>query len=172
MSRLVAIDPDTKACGVALFVDGRLRRALALPVSDFAAIAPLRAEQGDSLCVIERPRMYGRVGDQRDFLDLAVIVGRAQEIMRAQGYEVQLVEPRVWKGGAPKRITSLRVWARLSAQERCRVDLPARALRALDAGQGVASGRSSDVLDAVGIGLWALGRTTAPEAPCRATPYK
>ena len=81
-----------------------------------------------------------------------------QQVAARAGAQFVLVEPRTWKGGAPKGVTSLRVFDELDDAERALCEIPGAALRKLRAGRGVASGTGSDVLDAIGIGLWKLGR--------------
>lgn len=161
--RLVSTDPDVVAPGMAFFVDTVLLKAFALPLeraikclADECAFIPfLKQSVG---FVIEMPQQYGRVGDQRDFLAVARVVGRFEQVAIQNGAEVRVIEPRAWKGQVPKRVMSVRVWQALSADERLAVDISLQARKKLNSGAGVESGEASDALDAVGIGLWALGR--------------
>lgn len=154
--RLVAIDPDTKKPGVACFVDGALSQAFALPVE--RALHWMPAFVPD-IVLCEMPQQYGRKGDQRDFLALARVVGRFEQLASEKGYAFEAIKPAQWKGTTPKAVCTLRVWEELSTEERWgRLRLPASARSRLERGQGLSSGEGSDVLDAIGIGLWKLGR--------------
>lgn len=159
MSRLVTIDPDLTACGVALFVDDRLVWAGAAS----AEIALLKAhmhfdpEFADVL-ICEMPQQYGRVGDQRDFLALARLVGRFEQWTLEAGHDFRVVAPHEWKGRTPKDVCTRRAWEALARGERDAIQLPTSARRVLERGGGLKSGRGSDVMDAAGIGLWRLGR--------------
>jgi hypothetical protein len=102
-----------------------------------------------SRAVIEMPRWYPREHeiDINDILDLACLVGRLQGRLEEKGVDVELVYPRTWKGTVPKDIHNKRVLAALSKEELAK--LPKRP-RAKD--------YDHNMLDAVGIGLWKLGR--------------
>jgi hypothetical protein len=102
-----------------------------------------------SRAVIEMPRWYPREHeiDVNDLLDLACLVGRLQGRLEEKGVDVELVYPRTWKGTVPKDIHNKRVLAALSKEELAL--LPKRP-RAKDF--------DHNLLDAVGIGLWKLGR--------------
>ncbi len=65
------------------------------------------------------------------------------------GVEPEYVEPGQWKGATPKDISHARIWAALTADE--------RALLA-KAGEGVAPSKRHNIVDACGLGLWAVGR--------------
>lgn len=139
---LVAIDPGANQ-GWALFdLDGRLVRC--------GLGAPPAATYG----VVERPVIYPR-GQQRarprDIITLALRAGETAGALRAAGAcVVEYVEPRVWKRGAIKKAVSHR---------RIRAKLTAAELRVVAAGsKGLSASKKLDVLDAVGIGLFTVGR--------------
>lgn len=93
--------------------------------------------------LIEVPEYQrGRRVNPNDLITLALRVGRIQGRVLAAGGTVELVTPSSWKGNVPKRIHNARTLARLTPEER--VIVPANARH--------------DVIDAIGIGLWRLGR--------------
>jgi hypothetical protein len=141
---LIAIDPGVRRVGLALFDEKTLTFAVLLDVTD----GPLHFVPRAPRVVLEVPRIYPasrQKGDPNDLLALARIVGRLQEHYLAAGADVELIEPRTWKGTLPKEAMTERIRGRLSAAERARVAPVARSLE-------------HNVLDAVGIGLHALGR--------------
>lgn len=143
MTDVLSIDPGVHRVGLALFEDQGLAFAAMFPVPDGPFDYP-RAPR----VLLEVPRIYPasrQKGDPNDLLALARIVGRLQEHYLAAGADVELVEPRTWKGTLPKEAMTERIRGRLSAAERARVAPVARSLE-------------HNVLDAVGIGLHALGR--------------
>lgn len=162
---IVAVDPDTVNPGVACFAtNGVLVQAFAAGVDSAVTHVDgwLYPRGAPTQLVIEMPQMYGRQGDQRDFLRLATVVGRFQQAALARGARVELVPPKKWKGEVPKGVCSLRIWRALNEWERrVATSIPDAARRKLEAGRGVASGEGSDVIDAIGIGLWKLGRLHA-----------
>lgn len=164
MSRLIAIDPDTKTPGVAAFSDGVLSGAFAdASAYDFVADYLRRAPFTEPVVLVaECPQTYdGRAarGDPNDLIAVAVCVGRFVQLGKTAGARVLLVTPRAWKGTVRKDITIMRAWEELSATERKVCDLTPQARRTLDSGRGLTDGASCDAMDAVALGLRALGRT-------------
>lgn len=166
MKRLVAIDPDTKESGLAFFVDGKLIDAR----SGAMAPAPGLVEHGaidqldnflngeDCAVVCEMPQHYGGKGDVRDFLEVARVVGRFEQIAYYASASFEAVPSKRWKGETPKEVCTLRVWEQLLYVEQAQVEILDGAKKRLDSGRGYSSGHVSDILDAIGIGLWKLGR--------------
>jgi len=153
--RVIAIDPDTRKCGYAHFNLRTLVHACAVDMEDLA----LRLQyHKPSLVVCEMPQQYGRVGDQRDFLALARVVGNIEQACVMLKIPFEAVTPQQWKGQTPKNVCTLRTWEKLDRVERAGVEIPKTAQRTLERGNGVKSGEGSDVLDAIGIGLWRVGR--------------
>lgn len=100
------------------------------------------------LVLIEVPRWYPHDhSDVNDLLDLSVYVGELKRFYEAMGCVVERVWPRTWKGNVPKEITNRRTLAALSPGE---LELLPRRPRAKD--------HDHNMLDAVGLGLWKLGR--------------
>ncbi len=161
MKRLIAIDPDTVASGLAFFEDGVLSTATAFSIKEAmynmnAFWMPTPHPETEMVC--EMPQQYGRVGDVRDFLAVARVVGRFEQMAYERGYAFRSVTPKQWKGETPKEICTLRAFKALDDTERANIAAPTVALNKLRKGIGLRSGSGSDVMDAVGIGLWAVGR--------------
>lgn len=144
---VIGIDPG-KTTGWAMFCQGKLIDAHA--VKDGRIIWPAR-DNGlpGTIVVIEIPRVYpfGGKGDPNDLIDLAVLAGEYYGHYRRAGFETVLVPPRTWKGSVPKPIHNERVLAQLTPAER---DLLPRRPRAKDF--------DHNMIDAIGLGLWQLGK--------------
>lgn len=167
---LVTIDPGVNHAGVALWNDvGELKcsqliegvrrfEALALLVKQHYSIErtlynPYKSPVPELRVVVEVPQVYpgGRgKGDPNDLINLAFSAGR---YVAACGTDnVTTVKPREWKGQIPKPkkgeeyIVKLRALKRLTPAEVRRIEVPKSKLR------------ETDVFDAIGIGLYAVGR--------------
>lgn len=136
---LTAIDPGKHASAVAEFHDGTLRRVFyGRMITYFWA--------PEVAVVVELPQVYTRgssKGDPNDLVDLAFSAGR----LVGNATNLRTVRPREWKGQLPKNVHHARVRKALSAAE----------LAVLDA-CNVPVSKRHNVLDAVGLGLWALRR--------------
>jgi hypothetical protein len=147
---LVAVDPGRHA-GLAWFLDARL--------TDCALVNPDDRVQLDGplwiphMAVIELP-CHER-GDTpartNDLFKTSFRAGRLAE--RCGARMVQTVSPHAWKGSVPKDLHNERVLKRLSQAEReivyaaCTHD-----------GKRVSVSLLNNVIDAVGLGLWYIGR--------------
>jgi hypothetical protein len=144
---LIAIDPG-EVSGVAFFSNGLLASAA---LTDVALGLLTAAMFWKADVVIELPQIYRASrskGDPNGLITLAVMVGRYVERAKAQGAaEVTLVKPAEWKGQTPKKVHNQRVLAKLSAEE----------LRVLST-SGIKAKLEHNVIDAIGLGLWRLGR--------------
>lgn len=166
MSILVSIDPDTVKPGIAIFRGDTLVDARAELVDNALAYVAGFLSAADNpparRLVIEMPQQYRGVGRVKDFLKLASVVGRFEQAAFAAGAGFLSVDPRKWKGGTvPKAPMSRRIWRELCDFEQRRVQgISVKQREALggEHGRGVASGAASEITDAIGIGLWALGR--------------
>lgn len=150
---LIAIDPGKLSIAWAMFDEDELRRCglmRAKTIADLAAEANLAL--GFAMAdraVVEVPQIYAQrkhKGGQNDLIDVAVTAGIAVATLKLC-HDVKLVRPRAWKGNRPKDVDNRLTLARLSVVERAvldRIDVP-KSLR-------------HNVIDAIGIGLWALGR--------------
>jgi hypothetical protein len=167
---LLAVDPSLRSTGWAWFVGGALARvgrntrkatddAIARRAANMAEAVLLNFSGVviDRL-VVEWPQVYRAArskGDPNDLLGLAAIAG-----ILVSGVEgrADTPTPREWSGGVPKATRGdplksargVRVWSRLRESERAVLE---------------STKINHDVVDAVGIGLWALGRF----APARYT---
>lgn len=160
MSVFLAVDPDLRNPGVALFRDDALikcgvavnaMRSERGPVAWTSAEAAVSAFLHDAgLCpthlAIEYPRIYPihqQVGDQADLLELAGVVGAISTIF--SHHNVTAYWPHEWKGTVKKDVMQDRILGRLSPSELALIPSLNANLR-------------SDVVDAIGIGLHHLGR--------------
>ena len=68
---------------------------------------------------------------------------------------VEFILPNDWKGSVKKEISHSRLWAKLSSEEKDVVDA---AFKAHPGRNGMAPSKRHNVLDAIGIALWGVGR--------------
>lgn len=94
-----------------------------------------------------RPSQRDRRVDPNDLITLAVRVGKLAARAEARGLVVELVRPTRWKGSVPKRIHHQRIGRALTVEEHAVLN-----------GVRVADSLRHNVLDAIGIGLWKIGR--------------
>jgi hypothetical protein len=143
---LLAIDPGGDT-GWALFDSGRLIHCgvSSGKRSNLPDVPP------DASVYLEVPEHRPhREKNPQAILTLAVRTGEMGGGFRAKGHKVTYVTPNEWKGGpVPKPVQHIRDKARLDAAE---TGLLTRVL------VNVAEGKRHNLLDAIGIGLFALGR--------------
>lgn len=152
MSRLVlSLDPGKHAHGCALWEGGELTAAWYQKGQGLEdAIRERVGGAYPDVVAYEFPRVYpqsrsrGGLKGQNDLLDLAFSAGRVVQALLA--YEEIRFSPREWKGTTPKEIMAKRIQAKLSEDERERVELPS------------AKSLHHNVWDGVGIGLYYWGR--------------
>ena len=146
MGALIAIDPG-RTTGWALFLFGELESA-GWKTDQEMLLEPIHSASYADV-VLEVPRIYPRKGkgDQNDLIDLAVLVGDLRGYYRRRGGNVLLVPPRKWKGTVPKGIHNERVLDALKSHEKKRLPRRPRAKE-----------YDHNMVDAVGLGLWKLGR--------------
>ena len=137
---LISIDPGERA-GIAYFQGEVLVKAEAVRSSEpFSG----RRYSADRI-VLEVPFAYPRSGvDPNRLITLAVTAGRLAG--RFSG-RVEKVYPRAWKGQRPKHLDTMYTYDLLLPKEK----------RIVDDSTSLKMERHN-VLDAVGIGLWALKR--------------
>jgi len=131
-----AVDPGVSYYAIASF------RAGCLVSCSFRDVVERPSSRIQRWCIIEKPVVYerGRVR-KSDIVDLAFSAG-----LVAGGYaQHRCVSPAEWKGQVPKSVHQRRILGRLSPSE---ASVLAGALKK----------HLVHVLDAVGIGLWALRR--------------
>ena len=153
--RGIAIDPGVHGCGFAAFEHRRLVYAqytgekrdqvhgLLGPVVELDAL--LRKYGPGAELVIEKPKIYRTAfqkGDQRDLIDLTVVVGSILHAAIDIVEHATLVEPATWKGQVKKEETARRVTMAMTVEEWARIVFPR------------AKSLHHNVFDAIGIGLW------------------
>lgn len=132
---LISIDPGIHT-GIACWYNGRLLYA--------GTLFPPTAFYKE--CVIEIPKIYPKAqqkGDQQDLITLAFQAGKLAQATGAP--TVHPVLPQTWKGQLPKDVCWLRCQALLTSEELSLIPKLAPSIL-------------HNVQDAIGIGLWKLGR--------------
>lgn len=148
--RVVSVDPGKNMLGIAFWVGGELREAGWQSVDSAVIFSP--SEE----VVLERPRARrpeDTPGGQAGYQDLIDVAIAGALYAGHCGAPVRLIYPDEWKGGTkkPERasdpyVVELRCRKILTPEEVARVRLPS------------ARGKQHNVWDAVGLGLFALGR--------------
>lgn len=173
MSTLLTVDPGLRYPAVAIFKDGVLAHASRVKIPGTSHklemgmrclnVARLINVHVSPFCpvhelVIEWPRTYFKSG-KADPADLFPLAGVGMAVAGMFGVPVSAPTAPEWIGNVPKTTTGnplgsirgRRIWDRLSEAERLCVVL------------------SHDALDAVGLGLWKLGRLEARKSFIGAT---
>jgi hypothetical protein len=155
---LLAIDPGVDT-GWALFSSAGQLIACGLGdprMSDRHRVADLRT------VIIEQPFVYprGQTKSPNDVVTLALNAGEWAGLYR-QWADVRYVLPFQWKGSVPKKISHARILAKLSEAERAVVDAAisrGRSCATKALGRPIAPSQQHNVLDAIGLGLFAVSR--------------
>lgn len=168
MSHVIAVDPGIRGCGISRFTDGKLTWCAYMlnPVDKgagvVAAVAMAKALEHciwpRSFVLVEWPQTYGgraAKGDANDLFPLAGVDAAICMIAQMNGCTYENVTPHEWKGSVPKgannenAIIRNRVESRLDQHELAVFH---------DSVDGMAKKYGHNVIDAVGIGLHAVGR--------------
>lgn len=158
---VISIDPGLRHCGAAFYVDGQLAKAHLVKNEEKHARGPMThlrmaeavskwlrlvgARTGYYTLVVEYPRIYPgstqQKGDLNDIVELGGVVSALVAWLAVEPENFRALYPSEWKGQTPKDVMNERVLKRLSGEEKTTL-------------------MSSDhnTLDAVGIGLFHLGR--------------
>lgn len=161
----LTIDPG-ECTGIAWGLDDNLVACDAATPGDELVLpatlnrATLEADCYVRRCVIELPRFYPpkaygspkratAIGNS--LIREAVTLGRWTERAIKLGFDVEEEYPRTWKGSVKKRTMCLRVIARMTRDERKMVSATLKRL-------GLAKSKTHNVLDAIGIFFWKVGR--------------
>jgi hypothetical protein len=157
MSLIYAVDPGLRQCGLAVFhaegktlIHGVLVRSFSKDSGPNAwrgmakaIIAASACNVGD-IAVFEFPKVYTagkQKGDSADLLELAAVDGELSARFEVKGVTCQRYFPHEWKRQLSKEMTKARILERLTESEKNAV-----------------SKDDHNVWDAVGIGLFFLGR--------------
>lgn len=156
---LLAVDPSLRASGWALFEEGQLvscglvRTKGPLPEACRQVLESITAfgwEADVTELVVEWPQIYQRAqrkgasfANPNDLLAVAAVAGVFLSWIPAG--RVLTPVPREWKGSTPKHIHAVRILARLPESS-----------RALVTHCGAPKSLLHNVIDAVGIGVWAI----------------
>lgn len=158
MSKLLAIDPG-EWTGYAVYQMQKLVEAGVLGKGRAEIQGQLRATLGCLVAagrrpdeaVIEIPQVYRQrqqKGDPNDLISVAIIAGICNSLIYSYTYcDVDLIHPREWKGQRPKDVDNRGILETLSQEE----------LRIFEALK-LPKSKAHNVVDAIGIGLWELGR--------------
>jgi len=150
-AQLLSFDP-AKTSGWAWFSNAQLVRAgygpfhklIAEPPTDLIWFADVADQK--TLVLIETPHDLWK-GEVDDIIKVAIMVGRLEEFYAKRGCEVVRVKPVEWKGSVPGDVMTDRILNRLRPEELARVPLRPRAKTP-----------DHNCVDAIGLGLWKLGR--------------
>jgi len=136
---VIAIDPGNRT-GWAYFHANKLRACGWIRPNRWVDLVE-RALSREHI-VIEEPTLYPHSKARpASVMALQLKVGELKGRFEANGCTVELVQPRTWKGQVPKAIHNRRALAALTPDE-----------------FALADGQPHDVIDAIGLGLWKLGR--------------
>lgn len=148
MNDLVCFDVGRRMSGFAQFINAGLVRAGHASFDELIErFGPI--DQPGTRVLVEFPNKekHRKEIPLDDLLQLARRCGRLEEHYVSRGYAVDLVRPTDWKGSVPKQVMCDRTLSRLVRDERALLPLRVRA-----------KNHDHNMLDAVGIGLWKLGR--------------
>lgn len=155
---LLAIDPGYRYFGYSVFNDSTIVSADLSSAEkaedwdrwtgqppDFTAISEIisQFEWLDRLAVIEFPKVHRSTPNAESIVRLASACGAYTAILQTEGFRVEWVEPRSWKGTVPKDIMYKRILAKIPESEYTHIK------RIHD----------HNVIDAVGIGLWKIRKS-------------
>jgi len=162
---LGCLDPGLREAGIAVFRRGVLSKACLVRNPErtirgpraWTAIATEAARRLEGLeldtLILEVPQVYAQgkwKGDPADLIELAGVDGAVAQALHPRAVYGYL--PREWKGQTPKPIHNARVEATLTPAELAVMDACPASLR-------------HNMLDAVGLGLFQLGRLAGPRSP-------
>lgn len=150
MGLIWAFDPG-RATGWAVFFDGELVDCGLIKIEPHLPVdlsGPCNASVIVPKVWIEEPvfRQANNKVDVQDLMRLDRKVGRIAERCLVLGFKADTVTPSDWKGSVPKNIHNTRTLAQLTPEEMHRFKTYTK---------GVAAGELNNVIDGVGLGLWA-----------------
>ena len=150
---LVSIDPGKTALGWACFNNQVLAHCGLIRSKSIFGMANVINNTLGGLypddVVIEIPQVYQQrmgKGDPNDLIDVGIVAGMVTSVL-GEFDQIQMIRPRRWKGTRPKNICNALTLKTLDVDER----------KVFEEIEVIASLRHN-VIDAIGIGLWRLGR--------------
>lgn len=138
---LMAIDPSTRGHGIACFIGKKLVYASYVRPH---LLQPFAIRNSSKELIIEVPQKYGPTGPSASSLiQLSFAAGFAAGMLLFE--DLVQIYPRQWTGRIKKEERIPRVIEAITEEERLSMSMPTESLR-------------HNVWDAVGIGLFRLGR--------------
>lgn len=146
---IVTVDPGKHYHGLAVFSHGELRVASLIPRKEIGVWVRANEWCVPEVLVVEQPHKQFRTVNYNILTALACAAGEvAGAFMGLQHTEhVQYIWPSTWKGQLDKPKSHKRIRVELSKAEFARIVMPSQ-VKTL----------GHNVMDAVGIGLWRVGR--------------
>ena len=143
---MMSVDPGTKATGWAVWEDrAMVLCGLARGRNWLQTVRAMPRIEVTDLW-LEDQQIYRNSGvDAHSLLAVSRVVGAVAFHVPAK--KVELVRPATWKGQVPKEICNRRTYSRLTPSEKILVELA-----------NCSESLKHNLLDAVGIGLWAIKR--------------
>lgn len=146
---ILTLDPGVDT-GWSIFEEGKLAAC--------GLGRPSLAEYGGPFAevLIECEELRGR-GEKNPnaILKMARTAGEHAGYFADRAKVVRYVRVAEWKGSTPKTICHARIWGRLDEWEKAIVDA---CFRAAKGRKGMPESKRHNVLDALGLGLWSVGR--------------
>ncbi len=154
--KLTIVDPGKQHAGLAEYVNGVLLRCALVTGTDpydvaFRASVWAGYDIDDLVC--EGQQVYGRgQSDPNDLLPLAQTVGGCMARIKSRRREIVL--PRIWTKGVPKPVR-IRRWLQTASPGEIAL------VEALD----LSKEQQHNVIDAICLGAWWLGRNRRSDEP-------
>ena|ERR1017187_9776424 len=159
MNTFISVDPGLRGSGVAHFYEGKLFRAAYLkhtcsdrgPKAWCAMAETVYYWSGPAnySLVIEyqRLRMGKEKGDPNNMMEVQGVVGALAGMFTMEGEQIVAYYPEAWKGSIKKDVMTMRIVQRMTTDE-------TQILRLAK----IPSSLMHNTIDAIGIGLFHLGR--------------
>lgn len=150
---LAAIDPGRRCSGWAIFSGARLLKTGGVSDATLPEAFAMFLDVFDRYCpddgIIEIPQVYQQKfwkGDPNDLIEIALYAGVAIAAL-SRHCRFKTVRPNEWKGNVPKDVDNRFTLSKLSPDE-----------IAILNGSGVKAKLRHNLIDAISLGLWKLGR--------------
>lgn len=144
---LLTVDPGKHSFGWARF-DGDTLMACGMAVID--EVEGMFGDLSGEDAIVEKPQIYTHDkmrGDPNDLIDVAITAGAVGGVLSRKGAHVAYLRPHRWKGSRPKNVDNAYTLERMRPHEKFLLERC-----------GVTKHKRHNVVDAIGIGLWKLGR--------------